>query len=91
MGDLVSQRVATKFVRGIAQDKETPLRMNSARPLFQTSNRLKLLPIGWSLENINVRLRIAGRLLALELLRDHAIVKFRLYRDRRDDETVTKW
>jgi hypothetical protein len=75
MGDFVLQRVAAEFVCGITQDKEASLRMNPARPLFQTADRLKLLPIGRALENINVRVRIANRLLALKLLRHHAIMK----------------
>ena len=57
MSDFVPKSIAAEFVRRIAQDKEASLRMNPARPLFQTADRLKLLPIGRALENINVRLR----------------------------------
>src|SRR5207248_10158665 len=70
--------------------KEASLRMNAVRPLLQAAERLKLLPIGRALEHINVRLRIARRLLALKLFRDHAIMKLRFHRDRRDDITVNE-
>ena len=90
MRDLVSKSVAAEFVRRIARDKKAPLRMNPTRPLFQMADRLKLLPIGRALENIDVRLRIARRLLALEFLRHHAVMKLRFHRDRRDDVTVNE-
>jgi hypothetical protein len=90
MSDFVPESVAAEFVRRIAQDKEASLRMNPARPLFQMAGRLKLLPISRVLEHVNVRLRIPSRLLALELHRDHAIVKLRFHRDRRDDVTVNE-
>ena len=90
MSYFVPKSVAAEFVRSIAQDKKASLRMNAARPLFQMADRLKLLPIGRTLEHINVRLRVARRLLALKLLRYHTIVKLRFHRNRRDDVTVNE-
>ena len=88
MSNFVPQEIAAKLVGRIAQDEEAPLRMNPASPLLQTAGRLKLLPIGRALENVDMGLRIACRLLALQLLRHHAVVKLRFHRNRRDDVAV---
>ena len=71
-------------------NEEASLRMNAARPLFQIAERLELLPILRSLENIDVRFGIAGRLLALQFFRDDAIMKLCLHRNRRRHVAVNE-
>jgi len=77
MNNLVPKKIAGEFVGRIALDEETSLRMDSAGPRFQFAERLKLLPFLRPFENVDVRLRIAGRLFALELLCHDTIVKLR--------------
>jgi hypothetical protein len=89
MNNFVPEKIAGKFGR-IALDEETALRMDSARPRFQFAERLKLLPFFRPFENVDVRLRIAGGLFALELFGHDAIVKFRFHRYRGGDVTVNK-
>jgi hypothetical protein len=88
MGDFVSQNIPGKFVGRIAQNEEASGRLNSACPWFQFAKDLKLLPFLGPLENINMGLRIAGGLIALELFGHDTVVKFRFHRDRRGHVTV---
>src|SRR5205823_5845067 len=77
MNNLVTEKIVAEFVSRIPLNKETAGGMNSTRPFFQVSEGLKLLPVFRLLKNINVRFDVAGRLLALQFLRDHAIMKLR--------------
>ena len=58
MNDLVPEDIPGKFLLGIPEDEQTPLRMDAAGPLLQFAQTLKLLPILRTLENINVRFDI---------------------------------
>src|SRR5579864_9016111 len=64
--------------------------MDSAAPRFQISKDLKLLPVFWSFEDVDVRLNIGGWLIALQLLGDHAIMKLRFDRNRCRDVAVNE-
>ena len=90
MSDFVPQNITGKFVGWVAQNEEASRRMNSAGPRFQLSEGLKLLPIARSLEDINVRLGIAGRLFAFQFLGHDTVMKLCFHRDRCRDVTVTK-
>src|SRR5213079_3218938 len=57
--------------------------MNATGPFLQFAPTLKLLPILRTLENVNVRFDIGQRLVALQFLRHHAIVKFCFHGDWR--------
>src|SRR6267378_2862771 len=84
----MSERVVREFVSWVALDEETSHRMNSAGPRFEFAERLKLQPVLRAFENVNVRLDIAGWLLALQFFRDDAIIEFRFDRDVRCNITV---
>src|SRR6202035_743451 len=84
----MSERVVRELVGWVALDEETSQRMNSAGPRFEIAEHLKLQPVFRALENVNVRLDIAGRLLALQFFRDDAISEFRFHRDARRNITM---
>src|ERR1700731_471199 len=90
MRDLVPEDIAGEFVSGIADDKEAALRLNSAGPGLEFPGALKLLPVRGFLKNVDVRFRIAGRLLTLELFGHDPIMELCFHRDRRGDEAVDK-
>src|SRR5438309_4206047 len=69
MDDLVPKQITGKFLFRIAENEEAALGMNAAGPLLQFAQTLKLLPILRALENVNVRLDIGQRLVALQFLR----------------------
>src|SRR6266496_6282348 len=64
--------------------------MNSTGPLLQFAQALKLLPILRTLENVNVRFDIGERLVALQFLRHHAIVKLCFHGDWRREKTMSE-
>src|SRR5207302_2337918 len=64
--------------------------MNATGPFLQFAQTLKLLPILRALENVNVRLDIGQRLVALQFLRHHAIVKLCFHGDGRRHITVSE-
>src|SRR6202171_121736 len=88
MRNFVSENVAAEFVGWIAQNEEAPSRLNPAGPRLELSGALKLLPVSRPLENINVRFRVAGELLALKLLHHHPVCVIRIHRERRHDKAV---
>src|SRR5207253_10438382 len=90
MNDLVPKYVPGKFLLGIAKNEQAALGMNATGPLLQFTQTLKLLPILRALENVNVRFDIGQRLVALQFLRHHAIVKLCFHRDRGRHITVSK-
>src|SRR6202011_5219084 len=90
MNDLVSQKIVAEFICRILLNKETAGRMNSTTPGLEFAESLKLLPFFRALKNVNVRFDVAGGLLALQLFRDNAIVKFRFNRNGRGHVTVNE-
>src|SRR2546423_4087111 len=74
----------------MAVEKRAPRRWDPAGPRLEVSCALELLPVRARLKNVDVRFCIARRLLALELLRHHAIMEFRLHRYRRGHHGVGK-
>src|SRR2546430_3131879 len=75
VNNFVTEKIVAEFVSRIPLNKETAGGMNSPRPFFKVSEGLKLLPVFRLLKNVNVRFDVAGRLLALQFLREHAIMK----------------
>src|ERR1700682_2093724 len=84
----MSESVVRELVSWVALDEETSQRINSAGPRFEIAVHLKLQPVFRVLENVNVRLDIAGRLRALQFFRYDAISEFRFHRDSRRDITM---
>src|ERR1700730_3766660 len=76
MHDFVTERVVAEFVGRIPLNEKTASGMNAARPFFQASESLKLLPFLWPLENIDVRFDVGRQLLPLQLFCDDAIMEF---------------
>src|SRR5437588_2705771 len=64
--------------------------MNPAGPLFELTKNLKLLPILWLLEDVNVRFGVGGGLIALQFPGYHAVVKLRFDRNGRGDVRVNE-
>src|SRR6266478_4950964 len=79
--DLVPKDISGKFLLGIAENEQAALGMNAAGPFLQFAQTLKLLPILRTLENVNVRFDIGQRLVALQFLRHHAIMKLCFHGD----------
>ena len=88
MNDFVPESVIGKFLRRIALNEKTPFGMNASRPPLQIPEYLKLLPFLRSLENVNMRLDVPWRRLALQLFCHHPVVKFGFHGDGSDDVTV---
>src|ERR1700737_1084537 len=84
----MSERVVRALVGWVSLDEETSQRMNSAGPRFEFAEQLQLQPLFRGLENVNGRLDIAGRLLALQFFRDDAIIEFCFDRHARRNITV---
>ena len=74
----------------IAENEQAALGMNATGPFLQFAQTLKLLPILRTLENINVRFDIGQRLVALQFLRHHAIVKLCFHGDWRRHISVSE-
>src|SRR5437588_1380270 len=88
--DLVPKDIPGKFLFGIAENEQAALGMNATGPFLQFAQTLKLLPILRALENVNVRFNIGQRLVALQFLRHHAIVKLRFHGDWRRHITMSE-
>src|ERR1700719_4461382 len=76
--NLVTERVVGKFVCRIALNEEAAGGVNTAGPLFEMSEHLKLLPFFGTLENINVRFDIGGELIAFQFFCDDAVMELGL-------------
>src|SRR5438477_11487845 len=61
VGNLMAQGVAGELVGRIAEEKETPSRMNPAGPAFQFTDLLEFGPVLRSIKNVDVRFAIARR------------------------------